>query len=50
MTPYADMEEETIALTSWSRIDKFAVSEYSEDRVEEYIDAHVCRYDAEGVC
>ena len=50
MTPYFDMEEETIALTSWSRIEKFVVSEYSEDRVEEYIDAHVCRYDAEGFC
>ena len=50
MTPYDRMEEETVAITSWARIDKFAVSEYSEDRFDEFVDAHACRYDAEGFC
>ena len=50
LTPYAEMEEETIALTGWSRIDKFAVSAYSENRVEEFLDAHVCRFDPERFC
>jgi Protein of unknown function (DUF3105) len=50
LTPYTEMEEETIALTSWSRIDKFAVSEFGQERVEEFLDAHVCRYNPEGAC
>lgn len=48
MMPYPSMEEETIALTSWARIDKFPVSEYSKDRVEDYIDAHAARFNPEG--
>ncbi len=50
MTPYDQMEEETIAITSWARIDKFPVSEYTEDRFDDFVDAHACRYDAEGFC
>ena len=48
MMPYPDMEEETIAITSWARIDKFPVSEYSKDRIEDYIDAHAGRFNPEG--
>ncbi len=48
MAPYPDMEEDHIALTSWARIDKFAVDEYSKDRVEDYIDAHVRRFNPEA--
>jgi hypothetical protein len=47
MMPYPDMEAETIAITSWSRIDKFPVSEYSLDRVDDFIDAHDRRFNPE---
>ncbi|MCH8994564.1 MAG: DUF3105 domain-containing protein [Chloroflexi bacterium] len=50
LTPYFDMEDETIALTAWSRIDKFPVSEYAKERVNEFLDAHGCRVDLEGFC
>ena len=47
MTPYPDMEAEQIAITSWSRIDKFSVGEYRRERVEEFIDAHERRFNPE---
>lgn len=50
LTPYFEMEEETIALTHWSRIDKFPVSEYSQERVDEFLDAHECRFNPENIC
>ena len=50
MAPYADMEEDTIALTHWSRVDKFPVSEYSKERVEAFFDAHECRFNPEDIC
>ena len=48
MLPLPEMEEETIALTSWSRRDKFPASEYTEDRVKEFIDKHERRFNPEG--
>jgi hypothetical protein len=50
MTPFPDMEEETIALTVWAQRDKFPVSEYTKDRVETFLEAHYCRFDPEGFC
>jgi Protein of unknown function (DUF3105) len=50
LAPYPDMEDETIAITSWSRIDKFPVSGYSEERIDRFIDAHLCRFDPEDLC
>jgi hypothetical protein len=47
MAPYPDMEDDTIALTAWSRIDKFPVSEFSEERVEAFVNAHRCRFNPE---
>jgi len=47
MAPFEDMEPETIALTSWSRIDKFSVDEYSEVRVREFMETHVRRFNPE---
>lgn len=49
LMPYFEMEEEHIALTAWARLDKYPVSEYSKDRVEEFIDAFKCRFNPEGV-
>lgn len=47
MTPYPAMEAEHIALTGWSRIDKFPVEEYSRERVEQFIDVHERRFNPE---
>ena len=48
MSPLPDMEAEMIALTGWSRRDKFPVSEYTEDRVKTFIDQHERRFNPEG--
>ena len=47
MAPYSGMEDDTIAVTSWSRIDKFPTSEFTEARVEAFLDAHVRRFNPE---
>jgi hypothetical protein len=49
LAPYPDMEDETIALTTWGRIDKFPVSEYTRDRLREFEDAHNCRFNPEDL-
>ena len=48
MAPYLEMDDGFIALTSWSRIDKFPVAEYSPQRVLTFLDAHVRRFNPEG--
>ena len=48
MVPYAGMEEGHIALTSWARIDKFPVEDYSRGRVADYLDVHVRRFNPES--
>jgi hypothetical protein len=47
MAPYHDMEDNTIAITSWSRIEKFPVSEYTKERVDTFINAHQRRFNPE---
>ena len=47
MSPYPDMEPDTIALTSWSRIDKFPTSEFTPERVSEFIDVNERRFNPE---
>ena len=48
MAPYRAMEDEQIAITSWTRIDKFPVSEYDAERVDDFIDTHMRRFNPEG--
>jgi hypothetical protein len=50
LAPYPEMEDGTIAITSWSRIDRFQVSGYSPERIVQFIDAHHCRFDPEELC
>ena len=50
LTPYPDMEPDTIAITVWSRRDKFPVSEYSRERLQRFIDVLYCRFDPEEFC
>jgi hypothetical protein len=49
MAPYRDMEDDTIAVTSWSRIDKIPTSQYSRERVDNFINAHLCRFNPEDL-
>jgi hypothetical protein len=42
------MESETIALTSWTRLDKFSASELTRDRVQEFINENHKRFNPEG--
>jgi hypothetical protein len=48
MSEYPDMEAGTIALTSWTRLDKFSVSEFSKDRVQKFIEVNERRFNPEG--
>jgi hypothetical protein len=42
------MEPETIAITSWTRLDKFPVSELTKERLQTFIDANHKRFNPEG--
>jgi len=48
MTKYTGMEAETIALTAWTRLDKFPVSALAEKRVKDFIEEHNKRFNPEG--
>lgn len=48
LAPYPDLEANTVALTSWTRIDKFSVAQYDKDRVDAFIKAHLKRFNPEG--
>jgi hypothetical protein len=50
MSPYPEMEPNTIALTGWTRLDKFSVDEFDEGRVRDFIETHECRFDPENFC
>lgn len=47
-TIYTDMEPNTIAITSWTRLDKFPVSELTKQRLQTFIDDNHKRYNPEG--
>ena len=49
MTPYPGMEPNTIALTAWSRLDKFPVSDYSEGRLRRFVETLERRFNPEGL-
>jgi hypothetical protein len=48
MTQYTEMEADTIAITSWTRLDKFPVAELTKSRVQEFIDENHKRFNPEG--
>ena len=48
MSPYPGMEPDTIALTAWTRLDKFPVSQFTQKRVLDFISAHSRRFNPEG--
>jgi Protein of unknown function (DUF3105) len=49
LVAYPGMEPDTIAVTAWTRLDKFPVNQLSEDRVQDFIDAHHKRFNPEGL-
>ena len=50
MSPSPDLAPDTIGLASWTRVDVFGAGEYTDARVQSFIDAHSCRFDPEGFC
>ncbi len=48
MTAYSGMEAETIAVTAWTRLDKFPVSQFEKGRIEDFISEHHKRFNPEG--
>lgn len=50
MSPDPDLEGDTLAAASWTRVDVFAAGEYSDGRLQRFIDAHSCRFDPEQLC
>ncbi|HEY7270763.1 MAG TPA: DUF3105 domain-containing protein [Dehalococcoidia bacterium] len=48
MSPYPDLEPDPIALTSWTRLDKFKSSELTEKRVTDFIGGNERRFNPEG--
>jgi hypothetical protein len=48
MSRYSGMEPDTVAVTAWTRLDKFPVGELTEDRIQDFIDAHHKRFNPEG--
>lgn len=50
MSPDPDLDDDTIGVAAWTRIDTFNAGEYSDDRVRSFIKAHSCRFDPELFC
>ena len=48
MSLYTGMEPETIAVTSWTRLDKFPVADLQRSRVTNFIDENDRRFNPEG--
>jgi hypothetical protein len=50
LTPFSDMDKDTVAITSWSRREKIPTSEFNTDKLNEFMNAHECRFDPEDIC
>jgi hypothetical protein len=48
MSRYVEMEPDTIALTSWTRLDKFPAAQLNRSRITDFIGKHQRRYNPEG--
>jgi hypothetical protein len=48
MSQYSGMEPETIAVTSWTRLDKFPAADFNGQRVQRFIDVNHKRFNPEG--
>ena len=50
LSPDDDLGSDTIGIAAWTRVDSFASSDYTDDRVRAFIKAHSCRFDPELFC
>jgi hypothetical protein len=50
LMPYASMDDEMLALTSWGRRALLPIASYSDKFVQDFIDQLECRFDPEGLC
>ena len=50
MSPDPDLDDDTIGLAAWTRVDNFTADEYTDERVRTFIKAHSCRFDPELFC
>jgi len=50
MSPDPDLDNDTIGIAGWTRVDNFASSDYTDARVRAFIKAHSCRFDPELFC
>lgn len=50
ITPYAEIDDETVAITSWTRRLTIPVAQYNRAALQEFFDANYCRFDPEGFC
>ena len=50
MSPDPDLDDDTIGLAAWTRVDVFSAADYTDDRVRAFIKAHSCRFDPELFC
>lgn len=50
LMPYPGITDGTVAITTWSRRDMFPAAELDTSRLQDFLDAHYCRFDPEGLC
>ncbi len=48
MSFYPDMEPDTVAFTAWTRLDKMPASEFTRERLQDFIEEHQRRFNPEG--
>lgn len=50
LTPYPEMEDESVAITIWSRLGLIPASGYSREFIDDFMDDWYCEFDPEGFC
>ena len=50
VAPFPDMDEETVAITMWSRRLVMSTADYDRDEFQPFFDANNCRFDPEDFC
>jgi hypothetical protein len=48
LSPYPGMEADTVAITAWTRLDKFPASQLDIDRLQNFINVYERRFNPEG--
>lgn len=48
MMPYPEMEPDTVAITSWTRLDKFSIDQFDADRLRRFVEKNERRFNPEN--